>query len=123
MVHHTKLQPGPFEKIKSGQKAFELRPLGQKRQAIAVGDIIEILNLANNQEKIRVRVIALHPFANFAELYNTLPLQCGYTKENVSCASPDDMEQYYSKEKQAKWGVIGIELEHIRDWQDNNITI
>lgn len=123
MVHHMKLQPGPFEKIKSGKKTYELRLLDPKRQSITPGDIIEFLNLANKRDKIRVRVVDLHPFPNFAELYDALPLlKCGYTEANVSDASPDDMEKYYSKEEQAKWGVIGIELELIRDWRDNNIT-
>lgn len=123
MVHHMKLQPSPFEKIKSGLKTYELRLLDPKRQSITPGDIIEFLNLANKRDKIRVRVIALHPFSNFAELYDALPLlKCGYTEDNVSDASPDDMEQYYSKDEQAKWGVVGIELELIRNWRDNNIT-
>lgn len=123
MVHHMKLQPSPFEKTKSGLKTYELRLLDPKRQSITPGDIIEFLNLANKRDKIRVRVIALHPFSNFAELYDALPLlKCGYTEDNVSDASPDDMEQYYSKDEQAKWGVVGIELELIRNWRDNNIT-
>lgn len=123
MVHHMKLQPGPFEKMKSGHKTYELRLLDPKRQSITTGDIIEFLNLANKRDKIRVRVIDLHPFSNFTELYNALPLlKCGYTEANVSDASPDDMEQYYSKEEQAKWGVIGIEVELIRNWRDSNIT-
>lgn len=123
MVHHMKLQPSPFEKIKARQKTYELRLLDPKRQSITPGDIIEFLNLANKRDKIRVRVIALHPFSNFAELYDALPLlKCGYTEANVSDASPDDMEQYYSREEQAKWGVVGIELELISSWRDSNIT-
>jgi ASC-1-like (ASCH) protein len=47
-------------------------------------------------------------------LYKTLPLiKCGYTVENVSAASAADMELYYSKEEQAAYGVIGIEIELI----------
>lgn len=123
MVHHMKLQPGPFEKIKSGMKTYELRLLDPKRQRIVVGDIIEFLNLSNKREKIRTRVIDLHPFPNFADLYHTLPLlKCGYTEDTVSGASPDDMEQYYSKDDQAKWGVVGIELELVKDQRDSNIT-
>ena len=46
--------------------------------------------------------------------YEKLPLlQCGYTSEDVGDAHPDDMLTYYSKEKQAQYGVVGIELKLI----------
>lgn len=40
-------------------------------------------------------------------------LKCGYAEENVASAKPSDMEKYYSKEQQAKCGIvaIGIALE------------
>jgi ASC-1-like (ASCH) protein len=34
----------------------------------------------------------------------------GYTKDNIECANERDMEQYYSKEQQAKYGVVGIKI-------------
>lgn len=37
-------------------------------------------------------------------------LKCGYNDENINVASPDDMNIYYSKEKQNKYGVMGIEV-------------
>ena len=44
--------------------------------------------------------------------YAALPLlKCGYTEETITNASPDDMNQYYSIEKQSKYGVVGIEIE------------
>ena len=45
MLHNMKLQPEPFEKIKCGQKTYELRLLDTKRQKVSVGDTIEFLNL------------------------------------------------------------------------------
>jgi hypothetical protein len=53
----------------------------------------------------------LHRFQSFSELYEALPLlQCGYTEADIATAHPSDMEQYYSVEEQAKYGVVGIEL-------------
>ena len=50
-------------------------------------------------------------FDSFEELYKHLPLmECGYTEEDIHTASPDDMEMYYSKEKQKQYGVIGIQI-------------
>ena len=41
----------------------------------------------------------------------TLPLEaCGYTEVDVDAASPADMDAYYSKEAQQRFGVVGIEL-------------
>lgn len=37
----------------------------------------------------------------------------GYTPHDVENAHPDDMLTYYSKEKQAQYGVVGIELKRI----------
>jgi ASC-1-like (ASCH) protein len=36
--------------------------------------------------------------------------ECGYTKDNIKSANEHDMEQYYSKEQQAKYGVVGIKI-------------
>jgi len=37
-------------------------------------------------------------------------LECGYTEEDIDTALPEDMEEYYSKEKQAQYGVVGIKI-------------
>ena len=37
-------------------------------------------------------------------------MKCGYTKEDIDTASPDDMDKYYTKEEQEKYGVVGIEI-------------
>lgn len=53
----------------------------------------------------------LFVFNSFDELYKNLPLlECGYTENDVSMASPDDMNQYYSKEEQKEYGVVGIKI-------------
>lgn len=50
-------------------------------------------------------------YASFEELYRELPLlECGNTEEDIDTASPVDMEEYYSKEKQAQYGVVGIKI-------------
>jgi ASC-1-like (ASCH) protein len=114
MKHTMKLNDAPYAMIKSGRKTIELRLYDEKRQAIAVGDEIEFCHRVDPTAALLCRVIALHRFASFEELYKTLPLiKCGYTVENVSAASAADMELYYSKEEQAAYGVIGIEIELI----------
>lgn len=116
MTHHMKLRPGSLELMRSGRKTIELRLRDAKRQGVAVGDTIVFSNAENPREKLKVRVTALHPFSSFAELYASLNLlQCGYTEETLSAASPADMEQFYTKEEQKQWGVVGIEIMPIMD--------
>lgn len=105
-----KLNPAPFEMIKSGQKTIELRLYDEKRQLIKIGDEIIFKNTAT-EETIHTQVLNLHCFDSFADLYKFLPLlKCGYTRENVGSATPADMEQYYSVDEQNKYGVLGIEI-------------
>ena len=109
-IHNMKLHPAPFGMIKSGKKTFELRLYDEKRQKIAVGDKISFTDRDSGEVTVKT-VIGLHRFESFKELYNSLPLlKCGYTEEDVSLASPSDMETYYSPEEEKKYGVIGIEL-------------
>ena len=105
-----KLNPAPFEMIKSGQKTIELRLYDDKRQLINAGDEIVFTNTVTN-ETLSVLVLKLHRFDSFEELYKSLPLlKCGYTSEMLAEASHTDMEKYYSVEEQELYGVVGIEL-------------
>ena len=106
------LHSRPFEMIAEGKKTIELRLLDEKRQRIAVGDTLVFTNTADAGAQLRCVVRKLHCFANFAELYAALPLdQCGYLPHELADARPEDMEAYYPPEKQAQYGVVGIELE------------
>ena len=112
MNHELRLNNEPFQSIKSGTKTIELRLYDEKRKLIKVGDTITFFNRANNLESLIVKVVNLHKFKNFSELYKTLDkTKLGY-KQNEK-ALPSDMEQYYSKEEQSKFGVVGIEIEKI----------
>lgn len=111
MIHYMSLNPEPFYLIQSGQKDIELRLLDEKRQMIRCGDIIEFTNIENGECKLKAVIAALHKFKSFDELYEALPLlRCGYTNQNIDRASPSDMDFYYSKEKQQRYGVVGIEI-------------
>lgn len=37
-------------------------------------------------------------------------LECGYTEADIETALPDDMNVYYSKDNQHKYGVVGIRI-------------
>ena len=110
MTHSMRLQPSPFEKIKNGTKTIELRLFDDKRRRIRIGDTI-VFTDTESGEKLKVKVLRLSVFDSFEKMYKALPLlECGYTKNNIDTASPDDMAAYYPKEMQEKYGVIGIKI-------------
>ena len=113
MTHYMNLASEPFEQICSGAKTIELRLYDEKRQTVSAGDTIIFTNLADNRQ-VSAKVLKLHIFDSFKELYNNLPLlKCGYTEQELDTASPDDMLAYYPKEKQEKYKAVGMEIELI----------
>ena len=109
MIHKMNLQNAPFCKIKEGSKDIEMRLYDEKRKQIQEGDFIEFTN-AKNEEKLIVKVIKLHRFSSFKEIYNSFnKIRLGYNENEIS--KPEDMEQYYLKEEIKKNGVVGIEIE------------
>lgn len=112
--HEMSLRPKPFDAIASGAKRYELRLHDEKRRKIRVGDEL-LFTCTADERQVLTRVTGLHAFDSFTSLYAALPLtECGYTPESVNRADPRDMEAYYNPEKQAKYGVLAIELERVR---------
>lgn len=103
-----KLRNKPFMMIKNGKKKIEMRLYDEKRMLINVGDVIEFRNI-DSDEIIKTLVVNLYRFNSFKELYDYFDKGLlGY--ENNDEASYVDMEEYYSKEEQKKYGVLGIEI-------------
>ena len=111
MMHELRLNNGPFEKIKDGTKIIEMRLYDEKRKLINKGDIIEFTNRTTG-EKLKVEVVKLHLYNNFKELYENFDnISLGYKASEIK--DYKDMEEYYSKEEQCKYGVVGIEIKLI----------
>lgn len=110
--HLMKLNPDPFEKIRSGSKTVELRLFDEKRRMVKVGDFVEFTNNISG-EKITVRVIALHKHPSFEDLYRVFKRNLEMEKLGYGSGDnphPDDMKKYYSMDMQEKYGVVGIEF-------------
>lgn len=108
MIHYMKLRNKPFMMIRSGKKKIEMRLYDEKRMLINVGDMIEFKNI-DSEEIIKVLVVNLYRFNSFKELYDNFDKSLlGY--ENDDEASYIDMEEYYSRLEQEKYGVLGIEI-------------
>lgn len=114
--HTMKLKPAPFEKIRAGKKTIELRLYDEKRKQISVGDSIRFVKADNASDTIDTTVEDLFVFDSFEELYIHLPLkECGYAEEELQTASSKDMELYYSKEEQGRYGVVGIKISLVNE--------
>ena len=108
MKYNMNLNKEPFNRIKDGTKTIEMRLNDEKRQLLKEKDLIEFTN-RTTLETILVEIVKLHKYSNFDELYKHFDkVLLGYNKDDI--ANPKDMEEYYSKEEQEKYGVIGIEI-------------
>lgn len=110
-MHEMKLNNGPFENIKNGTKNIELRLYDEKRSLLKIGDIIEFTD-RDTQEVLKTKIIGLYHYPSFDDLYKDFDKKdLGYAEDEI--ANPKDMEQYYSKEEQNKYGVLGIRIKKL----------
>lgn len=112
MKYEMKLNDKPFKKIKEGTKTIELRLNDEKRQLLKEKDLIEFTN-RETLEKLLVKIENLYYYSSFKELYKNFDkIEMGYEKDDI--ADPKDMEKYYSKEEQEKYGVLGIKIKKLK---------
>lgn len=105
------LQPKYFNFIKNGTKRIELRLYDEKRQAIQLGDMISFSN--DSGETVNARVIGLLRYQNFDQLFNDFDISVLADKSMTKPELRTALEEFYTKEKQSKYGVIGIRIELI----------
>ena len=109
MIHKMKLQSDPFERMKNGKKTVEIRLYDEKRRLVKENDCIEFTNIDTN-EIIKVKVIKLHLFDTFKDLFNYF--DSSYFGNDIS--SYEVMYDYYTREEEKKYGVVGIEVKLIK---------
>lgn len=110
MLHEMKLQSKYFDKIKSGEKIYEVRLNDEKRKNIDVGDTIIFSREADLKEKIMTSVQDLLYFASFEEMAKTLPSK-DIGLENMDIKSIiNTYHTFYSLENEKKYGVVGIKI-------------
>lgn len=110
--HEMNVDSEWFDKIVNGSKTIELRLNDERRRNIKVDDYVVLINQDSNADltKCVVKVTGLHRFDDFNKLYANLDMtKCGYSANDIP--NPDDMLAYYSIERQAECGVVGIEFE------------
>ena len=110
--YYLHLNEEPFNLIKNHEKTIEMRLYDEKRKKLSVGDVLIFVNRNDEREIIKTQIVDLHKYESFAELYKNFDkTQLGYRKDEQ--ADPSDMNKYYSKEDEQKFGVVGIEIKII----------
>ncbi len=112
IIHKMRLKSGSFNKIKNGKKIIEVRLCDGKRKKLKLGDLIEFRCLPNLSEKIRVEVTALLKYKKFSELINDFPSHYFGVKNKKDII--EELYNFYTKEKEKKYKVLGIRLRLIR---------
>lgn len=107
-THISHLNARPFVLIVSGVKTIESRLFDDKRQKIQLGDEITYVNRASKDESVTVKVIALHRYPTFHDLFHS------HDPALFGGESVEELERgidgYYSGEDQQRYGVVGIEF-------------
>ena len=111
MNHSIKLQPEYYNYILNGTKRIEIRLFDEKRKLINIGDKIIILKEPDLVESFEVKVVELLRYKDFESLFNDFDISMLADKSLTKEELLDDLEKYYSKEKQEKYGVLGIRIE------------
>ncbi len=112
--YYLHLDAAYFASVKAKTKTIEVRVMDEKRQRLKTGDYIIFINRGNPDERVCTKIIALHTFTDFNELYNAFDkVVLGYQQNEA--ADPLDMAQFYSKEEIIKYGVVGIEIEVVNN--------
>lgn len=111
MLHEMKLRPAPFAAVTAGSKCIESRLYDEKRQQIQLGDQILFRNMANLDETVTTKVAGLLRYATFSQMFADFPAYFfgGESKSGLE----EQIYNFYSKEDEAKYGVLGIRISKI----------
>ena len=110
-IHEMNLQPKYFDFIKGGTKRIELRLYDEKRQSIQLGDIIEFAK--SDDEKFKAEVVGLLRYNSFADLFEDFDISILADSSMTKQELLEVLGEFYSEEKQAEFGVIGIRIKII----------
>ena len=113
MEHEMKLQEKYYNFILNGTKRIEIRLFDSKRQQIKIGDTIKFLKEPELNESFKAKVIGLLRYNTFKDLFNDFDISILSDKKMTKNELLNVLEQFYTKEKQKQYGVLGIRIELI----------
>ena len=108
-----KLQPKYYNFILNGTKRIEIRLYDEKRQQIKIGDTIKFLKEPELNESFNTKVIGLLRYKSFKEMFRDFDISVLSDKSMTKEELIGVLEQFYTKKKKKKYGVLGIRIELI----------
>ena len=112
-MHEMKLQPEYYNYILNGTKTIEIRLNDEKRSKIKIGDTIKFLKEPDLKESFKIKVVGLYRYNSFEDLFKDFDISILSDKSMSKEELIDVLEQFYTKEKQEQYGVLGIKIELI----------
>lgn len=112
-MHEMKLQPEFYNYILNGTKRIEIRLNDEKRSKIKIGDTIKFLKEPDLKESFNTKVIGLYRYNSFEDMFKDFDISILSDKSMSKEELIDVLEQFYTKEKQEQYGVLGIKIELI----------
>ena len=113
MTHEMKLQPEYYNFILNGTKRIEIRLYDEKRQSIKLGDTIKFLKEPELSESFNAKVTGLLSYNSFKDMFKDFDISILSDKSMTKEELIKVLEQFYTKEKQEQYGVLGIRIELI----------
>ena len=113
MVHEMKLQPEYYNFILNGTKRIEIRLFDEKRKQIKLGDTIKFLKESELTEFFNAKVVGLLRYNSFDNMFKDFDVSVLADKSMTKDELIAVLEQFYTKEKQKQYGVLGIRIELI----------
>ena len=101
------LQPKYFDFVKNGTKRIELRLNDEKRQQLKLGDEIEF---SDNESSLKAEIIGLLRYNTFSDLFEDFDAEILADKSMTKAEILEALEKFYTPEKQAQYGVLGIKI-------------
>lgn len=111
MLYKMDLQDKYYDYILYGTKRIEIRLNDEKRQQIKLGDKIRFNKHTNTKETFETIVIGLLRYNSFEDMFKDLDISLLADKSITKEELIDTLEQFYTKEDQQKYGVLGIRIE------------
>ena len=111
MKHEMKLHPKYYNFILNGTKRIEIRLFDEKRKQIKIDDTIKFSKAPDLNESFNAKVTGLLRYNSFENMFKDFDISIlsdkSMTKEELITV----LEQFYPKEKQEQYGVLGIRIE------------
>ena len=106
-----KLQPKYYNYMLHGTKRIEIKLYDEKRKTLNLGDSITFLKEPDLKESFQAKIIGLLRYENFEKIFQDFDISILADKSITKEVLRNELEEFYPKEKQEKYGVLGIRVE------------